>query len=407
MTERRHAKSGKTGTKKQPAAPKKSQAAGRQAAHDATTASILKLQQTIGNKATIRLLSKDASTIKPIQLQMSNPVVRRKEYGLQETARTSDFAKKALEYWRNEANKDKTLIEFATFLMDTINAELKTIPGYPCNPVMTTSGYLGSFGRTGWTMKINTRKFSWNTDTSTVGQLTTNEVAEIVDTFYHEARHAEQYFRMARVLAGQGKKVEAIKKELDIPEDVAKEAAKYPLASSADNDEMIAQAQEWQKIAVGIHADYKVFINNFDDEAKDAQDTAESAKGSNLEEAKGKLDTAITQWSGEAATSPVKFIQSEIDRINHISNKTEMDKTILKYLTDIQKLLLAVIQKWKDNKTRDLASVNNLGKDLRALHDVTFQAYKNHEHEKDAWAVGRAAGTAFKSQAAKSGKATK
>ncbi len=36
-------------------------------------------------------------------------------------------------------------------------------------------------------------------------QLTRDEAADIVDTIFHEARHAEQWYRMAQMRAGRGR----------------------------------------------------------------------------------------------------------------------------------------------------------------------------------------------------------
>jgi hypothetical protein len=49
------------------------------------------------------------------------------------------------------------------------------------------------------------------------------------DTVYHETRHAEQWYLMARKQAGEGKTADQISSELGIPKSVADSAAKDPL----------------------------------------------------------------------------------------------------------------------------------------------------------------------------------
>jgi hypothetical protein len=59
--------------------------------------------------------------------------------------------------------------------------------------------------------------------------LTRDDAADIVNTVYHEARHAEQWFRMAQLQAGRGHSAAGIAFELGIPRRIANLAKAAPL----------------------------------------------------------------------------------------------------------------------------------------------------------------------------------
>jgi hypothetical protein len=62
------------------------------------------------------------------------------------------------------------------------------------------------------------------------GSLTFREAGDVVDTVYHEARHCEQWFRMAQMRAGQGLSAKAIADEMSIPLAIALRAVAHPIA---------------------------------------------------------------------------------------------------------------------------------------------------------------------------------
>lgn len=78
-----------------------------------------------------------------------------------------------------------------------------------------------------WTFHLNRAKFSEPSPDAIDQQSEGNPgIAQVV---YHEARHAEQHFRIARLKAGMKWKANAIADWLSIPTRIAKEAVKHPL----------------------------------------------------------------------------------------------------------------------------------------------------------------------------------
>ncbi len=81
----------------------------------------------------------------------------------------------------------------------------------------------GSFDFPTWNMNVG------RTALSAAG-LDLAKAKDLADTIYHEARHSEQWFRMAQLRAGQGLSAAGITTELGIPARIARLAKADPLA---------------------------------------------------------------------------------------------------------------------------------------------------------------------------------
>jgi hypothetical protein len=80
----------------------------------------------------------------------------------------------------------------------------------------------GSFDFPTWTMRLNRLLLNQS-------GLTQQDAADLANTVYHEARHTEQWFTMARFLAGQGYSAPGIALQLGIPANVARDAKDRPI----------------------------------------------------------------------------------------------------------------------------------------------------------------------------------
>jgi hypothetical protein len=115
------------------------------------------------------------------------------------------------------------------------------------------------------------RSSTW--DMQLVGDMSRTDDAYVdwlVDVVYHESRHAEQNFRMARVKAGEGKTATEIAADLFMPADVAAAAVKRPLKAqsktskffhSKDYNERhakkLSEADEWYQSIYGTGAGHR------------------------------------------------------------------------------------------------------------------------------------------------------
>jgi hypothetical protein len=369
---------------------------------------VLTLQRTAGNQQVLRRLNHVQTT------QPAAPAhVQRKQTGLKQAKQVSDFATDAVAYFKDKGNTDKPLNEFATHLMSKINAELKSLGSREVTFSFDGSGSdSGSFFRVTWNVTINTRKFSSRDGITKVGELTVDEAAEVADTLYHECRHSEQYFRIARMLAGQSTKatVDDIAQEIvdktSIPKAVALDAAAVPLKQSKADAALLAEAKEWQSITIGIHEDYKGHINDWIDEARAASSLAQGVTDASLDKTRTDLNTQITNWKGAKRGA---FVDTHITTVDAIKSKGKMDKLVLKHLKAIKKLLGKISAGWqavsdgwaKDSRATRVTKITHVAPPLQKLSDEVYSAYRDHMHEKDAWEAGGLAGAAFRKLAKK------
>jgi hypothetical protein len=348
---------------------------------------ILQLQRTVGNQMVMRMLANTTT---------NQPVIQRdgSDFGLKLPTNVSAFVTDAVAFWKKTENKDKPLEDYSNFLMEKVNTMLiaKCVAQY-----ITTGGDSGSFNRTTWGIKINTKKFSKVTATDTVGELTADEAAEVADTIYHETRHSQQYFTAAQIMAGEGSDATAIASAISIPSNIADQAFANPIKADKTNKDMIETVKDWQKIGAGIHATYKGLVNVFGDETTELFDAIEDVETSTLETVKGKLNSTLASWKGGRLVS----FKTELERLDKLTDKSKGDELVHGHTKKIVELLQAVINEWDNDKVRSVATIQALAANLKKLDTALYDAYRDHLHEKDAWAVGGAAGSEFRTQASK------
>ena len=108
-------------------------------------------------------------------------------------------------------------------LVELVNQRLATAGVPPVTPIFDTNpNNAGSFGFARWVMRIGRARLDGDS-------ISEEDAREIADTVYHEARHTEQWFRMAQLRAGQGLGVAAMVTELGIEARIARLARAEPL----------------------------------------------------------------------------------------------------------------------------------------------------------------------------------
>lgn len=295
-------------------------------------------------------------------------------------------------------------------------AELKAVDGYESTHSFDTAGaspdYAAIFSRTAWNLTIYTSNYSKRSGVTKVGDLTVDEAANLASHVFHELRHAEQYFRIARVLAAESTKTTTadIAKEIvaktSIKADVALAAAAKPLAATKATSGLVAEAKDWESITVGRHADYKANMLNWGNECDAARDVAAAVTTATLGATKTGLDTNITNWKG-ATRGP--FVDTHITTIEAIKSKGKMDRLALSSLKKIKPLWAKVEASWTtvtsdwatDKDPARLTKIGATGALLRKLSKVLYAAYRDYLHEHDAFETGDAAGKRFRSLANK------
>jgi hypothetical protein len=109
------------------------------------------------------------------------------------------------------------------------------------------SGSLAEFDFAIWSIALDRGAFDADAPTN-------EEMVDAANTVYHEGRHAEQWYRMAQMLAGQGKKANKIADMMGIPVEQANEAVGDPLPP--DSMEAL-MANGWYQSVYGVNARHR------------------------------------------------------------------------------------------------------------------------------------------------------
>src|SRR5262245_31450520 len=149
--------------------------------------------------------------------------------------------------WRSK--KDSTIRMLLINMVTILNAELNALGVAPVVFDPTPSTTEGGFRHQEWRMQINLdidlqRKVSWDDKASS---LSGDELAIIGNTLYHEARHAEQAFLVARKRAATIRDPDALARTLDMPVSIAKAAIR--VGRPGPNDPGDERIEEWSAFA--------------------------------------------------------------------------------------------------------------------------------------------------------------
>lgn len=370
---------------KRPASPSSTPDVAINPSHAYDEQSILQLQRTIGNQAVQQLISTSSSA--------RSAKIQRAEIGLEQSESSDSFVGKGYAYWSNDANKDKSVSDYASHLIKLVNAELGKFGVPATKHDFRTTGDVGAFRKYEWTIYFNTDQL--NENGATVGALSQKHAADIADTVYHEARHAEQAYRVARMLAGQGKSGDDIASELFIPAEVAEKALSDPLKDTKDTAEEFAEAKDWYNLLAGVHNEYKMKVNDFGDTSFEAYKAIKDLKANNFDTVKPK----IAEFMTEVTDTRAPWLYGERERVQNMEDRSAMDNNILDHLDKMFKLSIKAIVAWDEGKAgKSEATLQGMKEPISDLWLETFNAYKDFEHEKDAWEVGAAAGKKFENK---------
>lgn len=173
------------------------------------------------------------SPIHSIGLRHTAPtsIQRQVDFGLATSQNVSGYAAKVKAYKNDKANQSKSFEELTRYAVGVFNDELQAM-GIPIvkleiKPIDTVA----HFSYKDWLVRVNRTEFTGKSGPLTIGELTKQQMTDLVESIYHEGRHAEQSYKIAGFLAGQGKSETDIARGANIPEDIAKQAKTKPLAA--------------------------------------------------------------------------------------------------------------------------------------------------------------------------------
>ncbi len=145
----------------------------------------------------------------------------------------------------------------ASALMNAVNTILSNNHGiYACSFELRSDlgGDAGRFDYKYWRLQLAQQSFGSSS-------ITTPQMKEVVNTIYHEARHAEQFYRIAQLLATQGHDASYIEAKMGISSNAATNAASKPLEAGRD-DALKKQAQSWYDSIYGKNSDKREQVLN-------------------------------------------------------------------------------------------------------------------------------------------------
>ena len=219
---------------------------------------VVALGSSAGNAATARLmrgLDRSASATRPASVSRGGAGGRlqREVHGLATEASTTAYVDVAHRFWADPANAAKPLKALGDTLFHTVN---RTMP-HRCGLVYKTLGASGQFDSHTWAVWLDEAAFSKRDGVTKIGDLKQDEVANVANTVYHEFRHSEQNFLIARKLAGDGKTPAEIRQHMKIPLAVASAAARSPMGPGvAQTAGLREDADAWERSLYGKYLGY-------------------------------------------------------------------------------------------------------------------------------------------------------
>ena len=346
----------------------------RQRHDDSVAGAVSSLQRKVGNRATGRILARRTA---------KRPAVRRRT-GLRRDASIERYVRKAAAFLRR--NGDAPLKHFALYLGAAVNEELEAA-GCPAVKVTISRGSLAAaaeFDAETWQMFANPDHFTRRPEVETLGDLTSDEAGFIAMTVYHEARHAEQRFRVGRMLAGQGK-------ELDpgLNEDVARAATAAPLTAGRASALELAEARDWHAITLGEDATYREAVISLLAPALGAARAARDVNAGNAADLRDSLGRQLRGWAKYGG--PGEYIRSHL-----VSGRSRKASVIVREITRMEQHFKRAEAAWKRLPEQpEPADLKALADALAALYKALYHAYHEQANEHDAHDSGDATFDAF------------
>lgn len=189
----------------------------------------------------------------------------------------------------------KSPVERAFEIQARINDSLQKA-GIPKNvgvaPSSKVKGYNATFNFDSWTVSISH-------DVLNNPAISPADIAKLADSAYHEARHAEQWWLMARLLGTGEKDAAVLARKLGIPQDVAEAAIRTPLAPGTEE---YRAASRWYQSVYGsgkARRDELLREGGLLDQARAARDAKQKAYEDLVSDGapRAMRDQALREWN--------------------------------------------------------------------------------------------------------------
>lgn len=337
-----------------------------------TLAPALRLQRAIGNKAVGQVLARAPA--------------RPRQTGLRREDAMARYCRKAVIFWLN--NPDAELHHFAIFLGAAANTELNAL-GIPDVKVhvknVGAGGAAAIFDHEGWAMFINPDTFTNRPEeVHSLGDLTADEAAIIAMTVYHEARHGEQHFRIARLEAGRGEEIDPM-----MDQDAAAAAAADPLKARGADALELREARDWYSVEYGDDSTYREAVTDWQGKIREMARRARDVKPDETADLRERIGSLLKGWSKDGGAE--QYVRSHL-----ASAQKRGMTTIVKNISRINAaydVVGAEFSKLGPDPTP--AEFKALAKALADLYRAVNKAYEEAPVEFDAYRTGDALFDAF------------
>lgn len=231
-------------------------------------------------------------------------------------------------------------------------------------------------------MVLHPSGFTKRKDVRTMGELTPEEAASVAMTIYHEARHAEQRFRVARLFAAEHKEL-----SFEMEEKAAQAAHDAPLKKASALE--LREARDWRTNVAGEDSTYREAVSWWTSEASKAAKLARDVKASDAGDVRDRLGRLLRGWSKPGGAE-------ETVRSSLSSAKARKATTVVK---DIERITVAFDRAdaaWKQLPEQVTpVDFKPLAEALLELSKAVYAAYTDQPVENDAWDTGLAVYDAF------------
>jgi hypothetical protein len=215
-----------------------------------------------------------------------------------------------------------------------------------------------------------------------MGDLTSDEAAHVAMTVVHEARHAEQRFRVARLNAGEGKEAEG---EMD--ETAAAAATAVPLRGGGQE---VREAREWRENEFGEDATYREAVSWWTTNIRSAIKVAYDAGP----DAYDRIGRILKGWGGPGGAATV--VREHIASARKRHKATMLADTTA--ITDAYDACIGLYAILSPTSTHD--EFSSITDALIDLNKAVYKGYVDQPIESDAWAAGNATHDAYQKSAA-------
>jgi len=354
----------------------------------AMSARVLALQRSAGNAAVAAILAREENGNEEEEEE------EREGTGLAAAAPTETFAAAAVDF--AQRNPDKSFEDLAKALFDHVKVLLEGIGSHPPELHFADAGALGVFNRADWKLVVNRHGDAGMLKDKKLSELSPAQLGDAADTIYHESRHSEQFFRIARMLFGRDVGKYAVMARTGIPFAVIEAAARNPLKGGDEaTQRLIREAESWHDVTLGRFKGYMEGVKDL------AEPTLNALK---LAISMDRLATDRHRYARFIKTYHYEYLrlQPAIEKVEQVLfseddipdsiNERGMD-LMTKYEL-LQQCVEGVMKAIETKPEVTQSTAQKVAERTQALRESRMKAYKAFAHEEDAYSVGGAVSSA-------------